>query len=80
MESWKECCTFSIEDGSIKVNDPVAHKYYDDPVKKHIFRNFEFKADCRQPPSDLEFASSNFLKTSGLTFASWIISKSYWTY
>lgn len=53
MNNWKvgkNAATFSIEDGSIKVNGPVAHIYYDGPVKKHIFKNFEFKADVKTLP------------------------------
>ena len=53
MNNWKvgkNAPTFSIEDGSIKVNGPVAHIYYDGPVKKHIFKNFEFKADVKTLP------------------------------
>ncbi|HRO45415.1 DUF1080 domain-containing protein [Agriterribacter sp.] len=53
LNNWKvgrNASTFSIEDGSIKVNGPVAHIYYDGPVKKHIFTNFEFKADVKTLP------------------------------
>ena len=53
MNNWKvgkNAATFSIEDGSIKVNGPVAHIYYDGPVKKHTFKNFEFKADVKTLP------------------------------
>ncbi|HRP56223.1 DUF1080 domain-containing protein [Agriterribacter sp.] len=53
LNDWKvgrNASTFSIEDGSIKVNGPVAHIYYNGPVKKHIFKNFEFKADVKTLP------------------------------
>ena len=32
------------------VNGPVAHLFYDGPVKNHDFRNFEFKADVMTFP------------------------------
>ncbi len=53
MENWKvgnNASSFSIEDGAIKVNGPVAHLYYDGPVQKHLFRNFEFKAKVKTLP------------------------------
>lgn len=53
MNNWKvgkNAASFSIENGTIKVNGPVAHLYYDGPVKKHIFRNFEFKAQVMTKP------------------------------
>jgi hypothetical protein len=53
LNNWKvgkNAATFSIEDGCIKVNGPVAHLYYDGPVKKHIFRNFEFRAEVKTLP------------------------------
>lgn len=53
MNGWKvgkNATSFSIEDATIKVNGPVGHLYYDGPVKKHIFRNFEFKAQVKTLP------------------------------
>lgn len=53
MENWKvgnNASSFSIEDGTIKVNGPVSHLYYDGPVQKHLFRNFEFKALVKTLP------------------------------
>lgn len=42
--------TFSVENGSIKVAGVRAHLYYDGPVKKHDFKNFEFKAQVMTKP------------------------------
>lgn len=53
MTNWKvgnNASSFSIENGTIKVNGPVGHLYYDGPVKKHLFRNFEFKAQVMTKP------------------------------
>lgn len=53
MENWKvgnNASSFSIEDGTIKVNGPVSHLYYDGPVQKHLFKNFEFKALVKTLP------------------------------
>src|SRR3954447_22633016 len=42
--------TFKIEDGSIVVNGPRSHLYYDGPVKNHNFKNFEVKAQVMTKP------------------------------
>ncbi len=42
--------TFTIEDGSIKVDGPRSHLYYDGPVLNHDFKNFEFKAQVMTKP------------------------------
>jgi hypothetical protein len=42
--------TFSIENGSIKVNGPVAHLFYAGDYQAHNFKNFEFKADVMTLP------------------------------
>jgi hypothetical protein len=42
--------TFSIENGTIAVNGPVAHLFYDGNVQQHFFKNFEFKADVMTTP------------------------------
>jgi hypothetical protein len=50
---WKvgdNASTFSIENGSIVVNGPVAHLFYDGPVNNHSFKNFEFKAQVMTTP------------------------------
>lgn len=47
FDGWKvgdNASTFSIENGSIAVNGPVAHLFYVGPVNNHDFKNFEFKA------------------------------------
>lgn len=53
LKGWKvgaNAATFKIEDGMIVVNGKVAHLYYDGPVGKHSFKNFEFKADVMTLP------------------------------
>jgi len=42
--------TFKIEDGSIVVNGPRSHLYYDGPVMNHNFKNFEVKAQVMTKP------------------------------
>lgn len=42
--------TFSIENGTIRVNGPVAHLYYVGDVHQHNFKNFEFKAQVMTTP------------------------------
>lgn len=42
--------TFTVEDGTIVVNGPVAHLFYDGDVSNHQFKNFEFKADVMTTP------------------------------
>jgi hypothetical protein len=37
--------SFTIEDGAMKANGPVAHAFYDGPVGNHSFTNFELKVD-----------------------------------
>src|SRR5690348_10977447 len=37
--------SFTIENGAIKANGPVAHAFYDGPVGNHSFTNFELKVD-----------------------------------
>jgi len=64
MNNWKvgkNATSFSIENGTIKVNGPVGHLYYDGPVQKHLFKNFEFKAQVMTKPgsnSGIYFHSS----------------------
>ena len=53
LNNWKvgdNAGTFSIEDGKIAVNGPVAHLFYDGDVANHQFKNFEFKADVMTLP------------------------------
>ncbi len=42
--------TFSIEDGTIKVDGPRSHLFYTGPVGNHNFKNFEWKADVMTRP------------------------------
>lgn len=46
----KNASTFSIDNGSIVANGPVAHLFYVGDVKNHDFKNFEFKADVMTTP------------------------------
>ncbi len=53
LKDWKvgaNAGTFSVEDGMIVVNGPVAHLFYEGPVKDHQFKNFEFKAEVMTTP------------------------------
>ncbi|GAC1708714.1 MAG: DUF1080 domain-containing protein [Flavisolibacter sp.] len=61
LKGWKvgkNAETFTIDNGTIKVNGPTAHLFYDGPIKDHNFKNFEFKAQV------LTFPGSN----SGIYF------------
>jgi hypothetical protein len=42
--------TFSVENGMIVANGPVAHLFYTGQVQQHQFKNFEFKADVMTTP------------------------------
>ena len=37
--------TFAVKDGMLVVNGPRSHLYYVGPVRRHNFKNFEFRAD-----------------------------------
>jgi hypothetical protein len=53
LDGWKVGAnpgTFKFQDGMIVVNGPVAHLFYDGPVKNHDFKSFEFKADVMTFP------------------------------
>lgn len=53
LNNWKvgnNAGTFSVEDGTIVVNGPVAHLFYDGDVNNHQFKNFEFKAEVMTTP------------------------------
>jgi len=53
FDGWKvgeNASTFSIQDGAIVANGPVAHLFYNGDVKNHDFKNFEFKADVMTTP------------------------------
>ena len=53
LNNWKvgaNASTFAIENGSIAVNGPVAHLFYDGDIAQHNFKNFEFKASVMTTP------------------------------
>ena len=53
LNNWKvgnNAGTFSVENGMIVVNGPVAHLFYDGKLNNHQFKNFEFKADVMTTP------------------------------
>ena len=53
LNGWKvgaNASTFSVKDGAIEANGPVAHLFYVGDVKNHDFKNFEFKADVMTTP------------------------------
>jgi hypothetical protein len=53
LDGWKvgnNASSFSIENGTIRVNGDVAHLYYDGEAMQHDFKNFEFKADVMTTP------------------------------
>jgi hypothetical protein len=53
LNGWKvgsNASTFSVENGTIVVNGPTAHLFYDGTVKQHQFKNFEFKASVMTAP------------------------------
>lgn len=53
LDGWKvgnNASTFSIENGTIKVNGETAHLFYDGEIQQHNFKNFEFKADVMTTP------------------------------
>jgi len=53
LDGWKVGAhpeTFKVEDGTIVVNGPTAHLFYDGPFMDHNFKNFEFKASVMTFP------------------------------
>jgi hypothetical protein len=54
FDGWKanedNPATFSIENGSIKIDGPRAHLFYDGPVANHSFKNFELKVTAMTRP------------------------------
>lgn len=53
LNNWKvgeNESSFSIENGTIKVNGETAHLFYNGEVQQHNFKNFEFKADVMTLP------------------------------
>jgi len=43
--------TFQIKDGAMVAKGPVAHAFYDGPVKNHDFKNFELMVDVMAAPN-----------------------------
>ncbi len=53
LDGWKvgeNSDSFKVDKGRIVANGPVAHLFYDGPVKGHDFKNFHFKADVMTMP------------------------------
>lgn len=53
LDNWKvgeNAGTFTIENGMIVAHGPTAHLFYDGDVRKHDFKNFEFKAVVMTTP------------------------------
>jgi len=53
LDGWKVGAnpdSFTVEDGMIVAHGPVAHLFYDGPVKNHEFTDFHFKADVMTTP------------------------------
>lgn len=46
----ENAATFSVQDGMIVANGPVAHLFYVGDVNNHDFKNFEFKAQVMTTP------------------------------
>jgi hypothetical protein len=43
--------SFTIKDGAMVANGPVAHAFYDGPVQNHDFKNFELMVDVKTAPN-----------------------------
>lgn len=43
--------TFTIKDGAMVAQGPVAHAFYDGPVQNHDFKNFELMVDVMTEPN-----------------------------
>jgi hypothetical protein len=43
--------TFTVRDGALVANGPVAHAFYDGPVQNHDFKNFELMIDVKTAPN-----------------------------
>ena len=61
--------TFTVKDGALVANGPVAHAFYDGPVQNHDFKNFELMVDVMTLPGSnggvyfhTEFQESGFPK------------------
>lgn len=54
LTGWKisgDKSTFRIEDGAMVTRGPVAHAFYDGPVRNHDFKNFELMVDVKAAPN-----------------------------
>jgi len=43
--------SFTVKDGAFVAHGPVAHAFYDGPVKNHDFKNFELMVDVKAEPN-----------------------------
>ena len=53
LNGWKvgeNAGSFSIVNGAIQVAGPRAHLFYEGPIKNHMFKNFEFRAQVMTKP------------------------------
>ncbi len=53
LEGWKiseNPASFSVVDGTIKIDGPRAHAFYDGPIGNHDFKNFELKVEVKTMP------------------------------
>ena len=53
LNGWKvgdNAQTFSVQNGTIVVNGPMAHLFYEGDAMNHEFKNFEFKAQVMTTP------------------------------
>lgn len=53
LDGWKvgaNASSITVVDGNIQISGPRAHLFYDGPVKNHMFKNFEFKAQVMTKP------------------------------
>ncbi|MFL0684565.1 MAG: DUF1080 domain-containing protein [Algoriphagus aquaeductus] len=53
LEGWKiseNPSSFSVVDGTIKIDGPRAHAFYAGPVGNHDFKNFELKVEVKTMP------------------------------
>lgn len=53
LNGWKvgeNAGSFSVVDGAIQVAGPRAHLFYEGPIKNHMFKNFEFRAQVMTKP------------------------------
>ena len=43
--------SFTVKDGALVANGPVAHAFYDGPFRNHDFKNFELMVDVKTAPN-----------------------------